>query len=481
MIISEAAMLASGSGALTTSWEGLTIGGVAWQVGVIMFFVLLNGFFVAAEFAIVKVRTGQLDQLLEEGHKSAKLARHIRDNLDTYLSANQLGITLASIALGFLGEAWVARLVQPIFYLINPEISESWVHGISFFISYAVVTFLHVVVGEQAPKCVGIQKAAATALIVARPLYLFYKLFQPIIWIVNTASNGLIRLVFRIEPTVEEHHHSAEEIAMLVAESEKQEEVTETERDILIRALELNDLVARDIMTPRSEVVSLDAEQDFDTNLKKAVESKHTRFPLIDGHLDKALGLIHIKDMLALMGSEGANLHEKIRRELIPVPELMPLDRLLKFFLNRHAHLALVVDEFGGALGIVTLDNVLEELVGDIQDEFDTDETEFERVSDDEFVVEGTLALYEMADHTDLELESADVSTIGGYITHVLGHLPAIGEKVEIEGYEATITKTDGKRVVQVRFKRPGPAVDDADEGEKSSRDAAVETAERGK
>jgi CBS domain containing-hemolysin-like protein len=474
-MMSEAAILASGSDALMTSWEGLTIGSVIWQVAVIMFFVLLNGFFVAAEFAIVKVRTGQLDQLLAEGHKTAKLARHIRDNLDTYLSANQLGITLASIALGFLGEAWVARLVQPVFYLIDPEISDSWVRGVSFFISYAVVTFLHVVVGEQAPKCVGIQKAAVTALIVARPLFWFYKVFQPIIWLVNTASNSLIRLVFRIEPTVEEHHHSAEELAMLVAESEKREEVTETERDILIRALELNDLVARDIMTPRNEVVSLDAEEDFDTNLKKAVASKHTRFPLIDGHLDKALGLIHIKDMLALMGSDSANL-EEIKRDLIPVPELMPLDRLLKFFLNRHAHIALVVDEFGGALGVVTLDNVLEELVGDIQDEFDTDESEFERVSDDEFVVEGTLALYEMADHTELHLESPDVSTIGGYATHILGHLPAIGENVEIEGYEATITKTDGKRVMELRFKRVAQRAAEAD-----SNDTPVEASEGGK
>ncbi|MEM7144012.1 MAG: hemolysin family protein, partial [Verrucomicrobiota bacterium] len=433
-------------------WGELTAAEISCQLLLMLFFLLLNGFFVAAEFAIVKVRTGQLDEMIDEGRRGAKLARHIQDNLSTYLSANQLGITFSSIALGFLGATWLVPLVEPVFGMIDLDVSDAIVRGAAFVLAYFIVVILHIVIGEQAPKCLGIRKAPMTALLVARPLFLFYKLFQPLIWLVNGASNGLIRLVFRVEPTVDDHHHSADELAMLVEESEKREEVTETERDILIRALELNDLVARDIMTPRSEVVSLDAGEDFETNLTKAIESKHTRFPLVDGHLDKALGLIHIKDILALMGSEGANLQEKIKRELVLVPELMPLDRLLKFFLNRHEHLAMVVDEFGGALGIVTLDNVLEELVGDIQDEFDSEEPEFERVNDDEFVVEGTLALYELADHTGLELESADVSTIGGYITHLLGHLPEEGEAVRIDGYVATITKTDGKRVVQIRF-----------------------------
>ncbi|MEM8953652.1 MAG: hemolysin family protein [Verrucomicrobiota bacterium] len=477
MTAGEALLQVYSIGDVATTWEGRTATSVIWLAIVILVFLLLNGFFVAAEFAIVKVRAAQLDRSLDEGHKSAKLARHIQDNLDTYLSANQLGITFSTIALGFLGAAWVSRLVQPAFFYIDPEVSDWVVLGSSFFISYSVVTFLHVVVGEQVPKYLGIQKAGATSLWVARPLYLFYKIFQPVIWIVNQASNWLIKLVFRIEPTMEDRHHSADELAVLVEESEKREEVTETERDILIRALELNDLVARDIMTPRSEVVSLDAGDPFDANLSKAIESKHTRFPLVDGHLDGALGLIHIKDMLALMGSEGANLQERIRRELILVPELMPLDRLLKFFLNRHAHLALVVDEFGGALGIVTLDNVLEELVGDIQDEFDSEESQFERVSDEEFMVEGTLALYELADHTELELESPDVSTVGGYITHMLGHLPEEGETVVIEGYEATITKTDGKRVVQVRFAKLPPRLEGLSEGASAEETEAAKSA----
>lgn len=463
--------VAADGGAVAESWEGLTAGQVLWQIFVIVFFVVLNGFFVAAEFAIVKVRLSELDTLIDTGRRGAKLARHVRENLDSYLSANQLGITLASIALGFLGEAYVMRLIQPVFYLVSENVPEGVVRGTSFAIAYGLVTFMHVTVGEQAPKILGLQKAARISLVVARPLQLFYTIFKPAIWMVNEFSNFLLRVIFRIDPgLVGEKHHSAEELALLVAETEASEVVTDTEREILINALELNDLAVRDIMMPRSDVISLDQEDKFADNLRIAVESKHTRFPLIKGHLDEALGQIHIKDLITLIGQEKPDLNS-IVRELLPVPEMMPLDRLLKFFLNRHAHLALVVDEFGGALGIVTLDNVLEELVGDIQDEFDEDEKEFQRINDDEFLVEGSLGLYELSDLAELELDSPDVSTVGGYVTHLMGHLPKVGESVIIEDYDATITKTDGRRVVQLRFVRKVEAV----EGEEAKPEEEVE------
>ncbi len=468
LFLNEIVLASAGPDAVLKTWEGLNAGQIALQIVVILFFVLLNGFFVAAEFALVKVRSSQLETLHEAGNKSARLALHLRENLDKYLSANQLGITLASIALGFLGESYAMRLIQPIFYLFMDNPSEGLVRGTSFALAYSVVTFLHVTIGEQAPKILGIQKAARATLWTSRPIYLFYQLFKPVIWLVNESSNVLVRLVFRLDPEMSgDKHHSAEELAILVAESGESEEVTETERDILINALELNDLTVRDIMTPRSEVICLDPEKPFDDNLKTAVESKHTRFPLSRGHLDETLGLIHIKDMLTLIGKSEQDLN-KIKRELPPVPEMMPLDRLLKFFLGRHAHLALVVDEFGGTVGIVTLDNVLEELVGEIQDEFDEEEKEFQRIDDNVFLVEGTLGLYELSDHTELSLEDPDVSTVGGYVTHVLGHLPKVGETVDIEGYKVTITKSDGRRVVQLKFVRKSP-VDEAGEGEASA------------
>src|SRR5438094_10528139 len=206
-------------------------------------------------------------------------------------------------------------------------------------------------------------------------------------------------------------------------------------------------------MTPRGEVIYLDLEDDFETNAKKAIASKHTRFPLCRENLDNTVGLIHIKDLVTMMNDPNPDMM-RIKRELIPVPEMMPLEKLLSLFLNKHAHLAIVVDEFGGTVGMVTLENVLEELVGDIQDEFDTEKEEFREINENEFSVDGALALYELRDLAGIQLESADVSTIGGYVTHLLGHLPKQGEQVQIENYLVTISHSDGRRVQQLHFRK---------------------------
>jgi CBS domain containing-hemolysin-like protein len=260
-----------------------------------------------------------------------------------------------------------------------------------------------------------------------------------------------------VDPVAEsERVHSEEELKHIVSESQRSEEVTETEKRIVLNALALNDRYVRDVMTPRKDVVSLDVDESFETNLKLAIDSKHTRFPTVEGHLDHSVGLVHIKDMLRLLHEPVAERDlRKIKRDLLLVPEMMPLDKLLRQFLAKHAHLALAVDEYGGAVGIVTLDNVVEEIVGDIQDEFDTVGTpEFHRINDDEFEVEGTLNLYELNDLTDLELESDEVTTVGGYVTHALGHFPKMGEKLRIEDYEVTTTKVEARRVGQLHFKR---------------------------
>ena len=224
---------------------------------------------------------------------------------------------------------------------------------------------------------------------------------------------------------------------------------------MLINALDLRRRVVRDIMTPRGEVVYLNAEDSFQENLKLSRESGHTRFPLCQGHLDESIGLVHIKDLFSQVLQEKPDLLA-IKREVFPVPEMMSLEKLLNFFLTRHAHLTIVVDEYGGTVGMVTLDNVLEELVGEIHDEFDVRHQEFRKINDDEFVADGKLGLYELRDLVGLELESADVSTIGGYVTNLIGHMPKEAENVDIEGYRATVLKTDGRRIVQVHFKRLG-------------------------
>src|SRR5881296_1714263 len=381
------------------------------KLGVVMALVSLNAFFVVAEFALVKIRDSQIKTLVDEGARRAVLVKQIKDNLNAYLSACQVGITAASLGLGWLGEPFLARMLQPFFVLAGIE-SPAVIKSISFALAFSAITFLHIVVGEQAPKILAIRKAMPSALFVSVPLRWFYVVFKPAIWFLNAASNWVLRHILRVEPIAEgELAHSEEELRLIVRESEKSAEVTPLGRELVFNVLDLRDRVVRDIMTPRGEIVYLDLEDDFETNVKRAIESRHTRFPLCRENLDNTVGLIHIKELLPIMRDPHPDLL-KIKREVIPVPEMMPLEKLLKLFLTKHAHLALVVDEFGGTVGMVTLENVLEELVGDIQDEFDFEKDEFRKINANEFSVDGSLGLYELNDLAKLDLESADVSTI---------------------------------------------------------------------
>jgi CBS domain containing-hemolysin-like protein len=413
----------------------------------------LNGFFVACEFSIIKVRASQLDTLAEEGNATARFARFIRSHLDAYLSATQLGVTLASLALGWLGEEFLAHLIEPFFALANIH-SQALVTSVSVALAFLGITFMHIVFGELAPKYTAIANPLTISLRLVRPLGAFYFLFKPAIWILHKSSNFLLRRVLRMKPVAgTELAHSEEELRLILEQSEKSKEVSPLGRKLVLNVLDLRDRVVRDIMTPRGEIVYLDLEEDFQTNAKKAIESKHTRFPLCRENLDNAVGLIHIKDLVPMMQDANQDLMN-IKRELLPVPEMMPLEKLLNLFLSKHAHLAIVVDEFGGTVGMVTLEDVLEELVGDIQDEFDMEKAEFQKISANEFTVDGTLGLYELNDLAKLELESADVSTIGGYVTHLLGHLPKQGEQVKIDGYLVTVSQTDPRRVKQLHFRK---------------------------
>ncbi|MBA3963752.1 MAG: HlyC/CorC family transporter [Chthoniobacterales bacterium] len=439
-------------------WDspGVLFGKLATIAGL----VALNGFFVAAEYSIIKVRSSQLETLVDEGEKRAAFTQHVRGHLDSYLSATQLGVTLASLGLGWVGEQFLATILHPFFSLVHIQ-STAVVTTVSVVLAFLGITFLHIVFGELAPKYVAISNPLPVSLRLVRPLSLFHTLFLPFIWLLNHSSNFFLQKMLRLKPVSgAELAHSEEELRLIFAQSEKSDEVSSIGRDILVNALDMRRRVVRDIMTPRGEVVYLDLEESFDANVEKALASRHTRFPLCRGHLDNAIGLIHIKELVPLMRDPHPDLL-RIKREMIPVPEMMSLEKLLNLFLVRHAHLAIVVDEYGGTVGMVTMENVLEELVGDIQDEFDTERAEFRKINEDEFVVEGTLGLYELHDLAGLELENSDVSTIGGYVTHLLGHLPKQGEQVRIEDYLITVTQTDGRRIGQLHFeKSPDPGAE---------------------
>ena len=445
--------------AAVTQWDppGIILG----KLATIAALVGLNGFFVACEFSIIKVRASQLDTLVEEGNARARLAKYIRSHLDAYLSATQLGVTLASLALGWVGEEFLAHLIEP-FFAVAQIHSHAVVTSISVTLAFVGITFMHIVFGELAPKYTAIANPLTLSLRLVRPLGAFYFLFKPAIWILQKSSNFILHRVLRMKPVAgTELAHTEEELRLILEQSEKSKEVSALGRKLVLNVLDLRERVVRDIMTPRNEVVYLDLEDDFETNVTKAIASKHTRFPLCRQNLDNTVGLIHIKELMPILRGPDPDLM-KIKRELVPVPEMMPLEKILSLFLNKHAHVAIVVDEFGGTVGMVTLEDVLEELVGDIQDEFDTETAEFQKINANEFTVDGTLGLYELNDLAKLDLERADVSTIGGYVTHLLGHLPKQGEQVKIDCYLVTVSQTDARRVKQLHFRKvddPLPAV----------------------
>ena len=431
----------------------ITVSLVTWYLVGIIIFVILNAIYVAVEFALLKVRISQVESVMEEHPKKAKRILAALGNLNGYLSACQLGITIASLVLGALGEPFVEMLLwEPLNAILGdyPKARSM----VSLILATSAFAAVHVVIGEQVPKVLAIRKPVETSLKLINFLHYFYWSFGWAVNVLNNVSNWVLLKVFKVEPAGHEEVHSAEEIAQFVEQSEKHDHVTETEREILINALELNDILVKDVMTPRSEVISLDVDDSMERSLEVAAETKHTRFPLVKGHFDNTVGLIHIKDIFGILNDEQPDLMT-IKRQLKVVPETMPLDVLLKFFQKGHEHLAMVVDEFGDPSGLVFMDNVIEELVGDIHDEFDHETSSFTRVSADEFVVEGSLTLNELSDHEPLvDIDSTDVTTVGGYITQQIGDIPVVGQVIEIEGFEAKVTSTDGRRVGQVHFSR---------------------------
>lgn len=431
------------------------------------FFLLLNAFFVASEFAIVKVRTSQIDIIAEKKPKKAAWARKVVNQLDAYLSANQLGITLASLGLAIFAEPYIDQLLKAVFVIgfkdwfdiiwftngIGLEILEKSSHPVTL----AFFTTFHVVVGELIPKAIAIRKPLDVTLALAPSLHLFYWLFSPIIILLNGMANFCLKYIFKIDPVKEgEHVHSAEELALLVEESGDNEEVTDKEREILINALGLNDVDVKDVMTPKSGIITLDIKLSFEENIKIVNESKHTRFVLIDGHIDKTLGFVHVKDILSLITSAKKDFQE-IRYDILTVPDTMPLDSLLKQFQTRHERLAMVADEFGEVSGTVFMDNIVEELVGYIQDEFDDDKSdEVTRISDSEFIVEGKLSINSLVDHfPELEsLQDGEMTTIGGYITQILERYPQKDEVLKIHHYEVKILNTEERKVGKLKFSK---------------------------
>jgi len=407
------------AGQVDHPWLGLLFGVVL---------VALNGFFVAAEFALVKVRPTQLEPAAEEGHRRATVALHMTRHLDAYLSATQLGITLASLGLGWVGEPAFAWIIAPLLHPFTKD--AAIVHSVSLTVSFLVITMLHIVLGELAPKSLAISRSESTSLWVALPLFLFYKLTYPAIWLLNHTANALLKLI-GVAPVGEgELGHDEEELRLLLSSSHASH-VSKHKRELLDNIFELSHRIARQIMVPRQDVVYLSTTRPLAENLRLARRSGHTRFPLCEGDLDHVIGLIHIKDFFRR--ERPVTSLKDVAREIAFVPETLQLDRLLKRMRTERFHLAAVIDEYGGVSGIVTLETVIEEIVGQIQDEFDVEAPELQKTGDFTWEVSGGMLIEDLEEALDVELSDRDEDTLAGLVLSELGRVPAVGDRVELE------------------------------------------------
>jgi CBS domain containing-hemolysin-like protein len=433
------------------NWNAVIL--VALKILAVFVLVLLNGFFVAAEFALIRVRETQLDALVGRGQRRAKMALHIVRNLNSYLSATQLGITMASLGLGWIGEPVFTTLLSPLLISLGVE-SGAWQHSISFAIGFSALTFLHITAGELAPKWMTIQKPLPIALWVAHPLRWFYLAFYPFNRLLNLSARWLLQKIGIELDVASDCAHSEEELRLVLASAQSEA----GGRNIILNALDLRHRVAREVMRPRHEIAAFNTEATIAGCLALAEKTRYSRFPLCEGgDLDKTRGVVHIKDLYpvlrdpALAGRTAADLLP-VARPLIYVPETARLEKLLQLFLERKLHFAVVVDEYGGTVGIVTLENVLEELVGQIQDEFDQEKLKLERVGENVWEAAGALPLHELEKVIGETRHEEVVATASGWMTQKLGGFPKVGDALTVGTCELRVEETDGPRVVRLKI-----------------------------
>ncbi|MFD2613506.1 hemolysin family protein [Paenibacillus gansuensis] len=421
-------------------------------MGLVIFLVLLNGFFVAAEFALVKVRQSRLTQLVNEGNKRAKYALAVNKKLDAYLSATQLGITLASLGLGWVGEPAIKDLIiEPIFYQFGLDVHSSVVHTIAFALAFLVITFLHIVVGELAPKSLAIQKSEMTSIWLSWPLMMFYNIFKPAIWLLNGAAARLLRLLGVAPASEHEAAHTEEEIRILVTQSAKSGHIDKDEMRLVDNIFEFSERLAREVMVPRTDIDCLYTADSFAENLKIVFETKHTRYPVAAEDKDEIIGFVHITDMLTADLGADPDLSLFVR-PVLGVPESMEISQVLKKMQRTSSQMAIVIDEYGGTAGILTAEDILEEIVGEIHDEFDDGLRPSVEVLDHITSVEGRTLLEEVNDMFGLHMEDDEVDSIGGWMFKELEGNVEQGSKVEVDNYVFEIAELDRLRVQRVHI-----------------------------
>ncbi len=422
-----------------------------FEILIAIFLVILNGFFVAAEFALVKVRLSQIEQLVVERRPFAKTAKWLAERLDASLSACQLGITMASLALGWVGEPAFAHLITPVLENLGIT-SEAMVHGIAFVIAFSTITALHLVIGEQAPKIFAIRRPETMVLWCAAPLKFCYIVLYPFLAVLNLTTSLLLKSIGLTGSTEHETPHTEDEIRALLADAHLHGNLSRSEHRLLNAVFEFDDMICRRVMVPRGEIDFFDVNTPFGECIEQAKQTKHTRYPMCDGSLDKVVGVIHMKDLLGLSADATDVDLRKLKRPARKIPETMPISRVLRHFQATHQLLAFVVDEYGTIIGIVTLENVLEKIVGPVEDEFDAEEPNITQPTPGCFLVLGATLVEEVERALQLELSDEHMDTIAGVLMSRVQRMLAVGDKIKLTGAVAEILEVQDDHATRIQF-----------------------------
>jgi CBS domain containing-hemolysin-like protein len=414
--------------------------------------VLLNGFFTAAEFALVRVRGSQIELKVKTGSRVAKITRSIMGNLDGYLAATQLGITIASLGLGVFGEEVFTDIMLVALKSVGVVITSSFVITLSRVVAFILITFLSIVFGELAPKNIAIQRSVRTALAVSTPLRFFFIVFRPVIWVLNRFAGVILRML-GIKEFEGEAHHSSEELQLLLEQGKETGALDSSEHELIQNVFDFNERVVKNIMVPRTKIFGIEIDTDQEEVIDEVIAEGYSRVPVYEETIDKIVGIAHAKDILPLVARNAKFELKDIIRKPYFVPETKKINDLMAEMKLKRIQIAIVLDEFGGTAGMVTLEDIVEELVGDIQDEYDEEKPIVEKVNDSEFIVNALAPIYDVNSHLPHDLpEDGDFDTVSGWLGDIFGKIPDVGEQKEANGYNITVLKKSDQNIESVKL-----------------------------
>lgn len=427
------------------------------NIFIILFLLFVNAFFVAAEFSLVKVRKTRLEQLCNEGNSNAKKALKLVNDVNRMLAAAQLGVTIASIALGWVAESTIVQIIEPFINIFTHSAGKISAHIIAVPISFILVTYFHVLLGEQLPKCISLRHPETLSLLIATPMDMFITLFKPFVWLLEVSGNKILAACHANSEDAS-LVHSTEELDMLVDASYNEGVLNETEAEMLHNMFKFSDLMAKQVMIPRTDMVCIPNDISYEELTKETLGNQYTRYPVYEDNIDKILGFIHVKDLYTLAMTKDTFSINKLIRPLILIPETMTLDNLIIEFKKRHCQIAVVIDEFGGTSGLITLEDVLEEIIGDVQDEFDEDaEADIKEIGENTYLANAMMRIDEFVEFLGLkesQFEEDDVDTIAGLVVKLLGRIAEVGDSVSFNGLTFTVKEVDGARITKLQVYR---------------------------